>query len=89
MEKYKSYASLSDSKKNKIFDKNTVFLRENFREIEHEEYGRVLEYDETKMTFEEYVAILDTKNMNLEKEIDLTKQAIDELMLMTMEGGMI
>lgn len=69
MEKYRSYASLNDTKEEIFWDKNTVFLRKNFNKVNHELYGEVFEYSETRMTYEEYIALLDAKNKKLEDEM--------------------
>lgn len=80
--------------------KKEYYIKENGRRLFYQ-YGEFIPYP--KATMEESAiahieAIIKERATaekervtieDLQKELDITKQAIDELMMMTMEGGMI
>lgn len=81
-------------------DKKEYYIKENGRRLFYQ-YGEFIPYHKATMEesaiahIEEIIkerAAAEKERVTIEslqKELDITKQAIDELMMMTMEGGMI
>lgn len=81
-------------------EKKEYYIKENGRRLFYQ-YGEFIPYPKATMEesaiahIEEIIKERATAEKervtieDLQKELDITKQAIDELMMMTMEGGMI
>lgn len=81
-------------------EKKEYYIKENGRRLYYQ-YGEFIPYPKATMEesaiahIEEIIkerAAAEKERVTIEdlqKELDITKQAIDELMMMTMEGGMI
>ncbi len=81
-------------------EKKEYYIKENGRRLYYQ-YGEFIPYPKATMEesaiahIEEIIkerAAAEQERVTMEslqKELDITKQAIDELMMMTMEGGMI
>lgn len=81
-------------------EKKEYYIKENGKRVLYQ-YGEFIPYPKSTMEesaiahIEEIIKERETAEQervtieSLQKELDITKMAIDELMMMTMEGGMI